>query len=392
MWSYVVFSYWVFPFKTVAIYGLVCSILHTFSPVIYKYSKSLTLTGLNISITGLIFQFVYCLFNDGIYSPAAIWFTAHPVIISFFSSKRLIYFSVILNIFVVLLLTYLGNNALLPADVLDQGFTQAMTISSLIGLDIIIATYTIVFINSTKNSYKELEERNELIEGLIRIISHDINNSLTISDISLNWLDTFNLEPVAIRKLNLIKRSNKEILEICTMVREWIKSNDTKLELELKDIPLKSIVSHIDSSFADQLKNKNIYLKLNNDVNDEQLVRAEFNSLCYQVINNIFTNAIKFSNKDGNIYVDIKENKKHVDITIMDNGIGIPEDILVNLFNPSKNWSRKGTHDERGTGFGMPIVKNLIDAMGCELSVKSRILSRNCHESGTTVIVSIPKV
>ena len=162
MWLYVAFSYTVFDFPLVGHIGLICTILHTISPLIYKYTKSLVLSGFNISMTGLIFQLTFCLFNGGITSPSAIWFTLHPVIMSFFGSRKLIILSVVINTLLVIGLAILGNYGYFSTNYLDNNLTQVMMITSFIGLDILIAVYTIVFISQSKKVKNFLKEEMSL--------------------------------------------------------------------------------------------------------------------------------------------------------------------------------------------------------------------------------------
>lgn len=391
MWLYVLFSYSVYDFPTVGALGILYSFIHTLAPVIYRNSKSLTLTGLCISLSALAFQITFCIFNGGIHSPAAIWFTAHPVIISFFASKRLILFSIFLNMVIVFLLSYLGNNGYFPVDALTPSLTQIMMISSLIGLDIIIATYTIVFIKKTESYTEDLATRNELIENLMRIISHDINNSLNVSTLSARYLERHvEDDEKMMKKLELIKKSNQEINEITVSIKEWMKANDTVLRLKSELIPLSDVITYVKASFEDALKIKNISLVVVNSVHEVVTIVGDSRALRYQIINNVIYNAIKFSEEGTKITFKIDKEDDFIKFEVIDQGIGIPNNILRSIFDPSKSSSRKGTKGEAGTGFGMPIVKTLIECMHGSIRVESFEKSENNKESGTTINIKVP--
>jgi signal transduction histidine kinase len=64
------------------------------------------------------------------------------------------------------------------------------------------------------------------------------------------------------------------------------------------------------------------------------------------------------------IDIKIQESKEQVLITIQDYGLGMPESIRENLFDATKKTTRLGTAGERGTGFGMPIVKSYVEKLG----------------------------
>jgi signal transduction histidine kinase len=394
MWFYVLFSYSVFDFSTVGNIGLVCTILHTLTPTIYRHSKSLVLAGLNISLTALIFQITFCIFNGGIDSPSAIWFTAHPVIISYFASKRLILLSVFLNMVAVLGLTFIGNSGYFPVDTLTKNFTDWMRISSLIFLDIIIATYTIVFMNTTKQNEIELSKRNELIENLMRIISHDINNALTVSTLSTRLLENKlkEDEPAITESINMIKKSNNQIIEISKSIQEWMKTNDNSMNLNILPLGFREVEKHISESFTPILEAKSISLEMEIEpkVTNKTKILVDSGAFRNQVLNNIISNAIKFSSQGEKIFIKASIENKFIKITIKDQGIGIPENIMDDIFDPSKSTSRLGTGGERGTGFGMPIVKELIEQMNGIIHIESIVKNEKQNISGTTMTIYIP--
>lgn len=390
MWFYVIFSYWVYDFKLVGTFGILYSIIHTLAPVIYRYTKSLTLAGVTISLTALCFQVTFCIFNGGIHSPSAIWFTAHPVIISFFASKGLILISVFLNMLVVLGLTMLGNMGYFPPNALDGTFTEYMTISSLIFLDIIIATYTIVFIYTTEENAKELQERNDLIENLMRIIGHDISNALNVSELSTKTLKRHIDDEKALKKIELINKSNKQISEISHSVLHWMKSQDTDFKLKSERLDLKELIEYIDESFKTALEQKNITIDIQNNLPNGAAVKVDSSAFKYQVVTNLLTNAIKFSPFNSKITVLFEEHKGKLKLSVIDNGIGIPTTILKTIFDPCRSSSRKGTDGESGTGFGMPIVKNLVEGMKGTIKIVSVEKTDNTLKSGTRISVRVP--
>lgn len=391
MWFYVIFSFWVFDFFTVGILGLIYSIIHTLTPIIYRLRPSLTLAGITISLTGLAFQITFAIYNGGITSPSAIWFTAHPVIISFFSSKRLILFSVIMNMLVVTTLTYLGNNNYFPNDSLPESLTELMTISSLIGLDLLIATYTLVFIMTTESKQSELEKRNEQIESLMRIIGHDIGNALSVSTLTARSLEKFDHEPKVLKKLGLINKANAQISEITHSIVQWMKANDKSMNLQITKVSLIEIIEYINNCHTENLYQKNIKLELGYEKSIEKInIMADSTALRYQVLYNIISNAIKFSPNDETIKIEIKNNSSFISISVSDCGQGIPNDLLPDIFDPSKTTSRYGTSGEKGTGFGLPIVKTMLESMKSSISIRSTAKEDGYDKSGTTITVNIP--
>lgn len=90
------------------------------------------------------------------------------------------------------------------------------------------------------------------------------------------------------------------------------------------------------------------------------------------IIGNPVSNAIKFSEPGTTITLRSPEAGDMMEIEVIDRGIGIPPGILDNLFSATKKTSRPETCNEKGTGFGMPIVLSSVKACGGEIRVSSR--------------------
>jgi signal transduction histidine kinase len=398
MWFYVWFSYFIYDFPTVGHFGIVYTIIHTLTPLFYRLTRSLIVAGISISLTALMFQITFALFNGGIHSPSVIWFTAHPVIMSFFGSRRLIYFSIVLNILVVGSITWLGRNGFLPLDALLPLHSEIMMISSLIGLDIVIATYTIVFIFVTKQGEKELAQRNQLIENLVRIISHDSNNALFVSLLNTQNLQNIikNLPQISEEdKANINKRldkihlSNKQIESINSSILEWMKATDRQDKLALEKINFEDLGQFMTAAFFDKLQLKSINLKIDFDNVVNKSILANKTSFYNQIISNLMNNAIKFSPSNSEIHFYTEVRNDRVYLNIRDNGIGIPKDMMANLFNPAYCISRSGTNGEKGTGYGLSIVKTMLEKMNGEILVESQTADYN-QASFTKMTIILP--
>jgi len=396
MWSYALLSYCIFPFPQVGHLGVLYSIVHTLTPILYRRTKSLVYSGLNISLSGLLFQLTFCIYNGGIDSPSAIWFTIHPVIISFFASKRLILFSVILNAIIVLLLTYLGTNDFFPTNYIKPAHTDVLRISALIGLDILIAIYTIVFINSTRSSEQEITKRNEMIENLMKIIAHDIGSSLSVSSLSAKMIlrdlpeDETKENTRLLNRMKLIQNANDQMKEISHSITKWIQVNDNKILFDIMPLSIGKIIEHIHATFDPILQGKNIDLKITSDLDLEEKILADSNAFRNQIINNLLSNAIKFTPIDKAIEIRIFKKGSQAYFSIKDEGIGIPSQILKTIFDPSLNISRRGTQGETGTGFGMPIVKIFLEHMKGSIEITSQIKESKGLQKGSTVLITIP--
>jgi len=117
-------------------------------------------------------------------------------------------------------------------------------------------------------------------------------------------------------------------------------------------------------------------------------VRAEKRSLVNSVLNNLFTNSIKFSERDGTIEIRGWLEEDRYIMEFVDHGIGIPDSILAKIFDFGKAISRKGTAGEPGTGFGMANMKLFMEQYGAEIEVESLDIQKYPENHGTTIRLS----
>jgi len=103
-----------------------------------------------------------------------------------------------------------------------------------------------------------------------------------------------------------------------------------------------------------------------------------------RVMNNLVTNAIKFTHEQGEVQVSLKNLGDQIQITVQDTGIGIPDALLANLFKEFSGAARVGTAGEASTGLGLSIVKGLVEKHGGSIDVKTE------EGEGTCFTVTLP--
>jgi len=101
-------------------------------------------------------------------------------------------------------------------------------------------------------------------------------------------------------------------------------------------------------------------------------LRGPFNSLLRSVLINFINNAIKFTPRGGKIVVKASPEDSRIKVCVTDNGIGIPENKLENIFELTNDYRQPGTEQEKGTGLGLITAKEFIILMGGKLEVKSK--------------------
>lgn len=389
MWFYVAYCLFAWgPNYPVPWGGLAFTLIHCTVPLVFYYTQSFAVTGVVLSLSGLFFQTLFCLYTGGVYSPAAIWLTFHPVILGFFGSTPLIILQVILNFFIVLGLYFVGKMGLLPPDILPHAFRDLMIISCYVGLDILVACFTVVAIRLNNQKNQELNEARELTENLLRILCHDINNPLSIIKSSSKYIDPESLKKNP-QHAERIKRATGEIEELTRSVGSWMAYRDGKINLMKSRITINEILDHILFSFEDKLRDKNINLKCHASEENFSIIGDRM-AICYQIFSNVISNAIKFSYENSEIEMSFKDGGKFVIAQVSDNGVGIKPDLVDRVFSPYDQTTSRGTKDERGTGFGLPIVATVIEKMNGKISIANRS-TLHPDERGTVVTMVLPR-
>lgn len=367
--------------------GLIFSIIHTTVPLIFYLTQSYLVSGLVLSLSGLGFQTLFCIYTGGVFSPAAIWLALHPVILGFFGNTRLIISQIVLNSIIVISLYLCGFYGILPPNILPDLFRDGMVISSYIGLDFLVAIFTIAAIKTNNEKNYKLHLSRELTENLLRVLSHDINNPLSIIRMSSSQLGC--PDCTYTRNIERIKKASEDIQQLTTSLGLWMAYRDGKITLSPSIIPITEIIEHIQFSFEDQLKEKQISINISQS-NDELTIFGDRQAVLHQIFSNVISNAIKFSYKNSTIDVSFRTEDSFVIATIRDYGVGIDEQIIDKIFSPYDRTTCKGTKNERGTGFGLPIVGMLINQMNGKISVEN-VNKFTDSQKGSQVIIHLPK-
>jgi len=106
---------------------------------------------------------------------------------------------------------------------------------------------------------------------------------------------------------------------------------------------------------------------------------------CKQILLNLLSNAVKFSRNDSEVRVTLSGQGDQVQMSVSDEGIGIPADVLERIGQPFEQASNNPMLAREGTGLGLSVVKALVGAHGGDMKVESR------EQIGTTITITLPR-
>lgn len=229
----------------------------------------------------------------------------------------------------------------------------------------------------------KLKKQDELRRRLVSDISHEIRTPLNVLQNNLEaMLD--GVFPVDENRLNYL---NSEVIRFGKLLDHLSELNDfedEKVQLNMKVTLLDEIVKAVCDEFYIELKNKNIKLNLNVEKNKQFNIMGDYNKL-KEVFINIISNAIKFTNDNGQIWIKLYKSKSKVLVKIKDNGIGIREEDLPNIFERLYRGD-KSRHKIQGNGIGLTIVKRILSLHSADITVSSE------EGKGTEFTISFKEV
>ena len=219
-----------------------------------------------------------------------------------------------------------------------------------------------------KKLKSELEEKNLSLHELIKvknellgIASHDLRNPLT----SIQGYSGFLLKKgTTLREdtrtdfLKIINSASGNILELLNDLLSLSAIESGELALNLKPGNLRSLIEERIRLYTHLATEKNIHFKIN--CQETSVVLFDTPRI-EQVLDNLLTNAIKFSPVGGVIEIIMESGKGYISVTITDEGPGIKSENLDDLFKPFKKIDSGSTKDKKGTGLGLAIAKKMIE-------------------------------
>lgn len=184
--------------------------------------------------------------------------------------------------------------------------------------------------------------------------------------------------------LDDILTSSRHLLGLINEVLDLAKVEAGKVELRLKDIALSEVVESVTSAMMPELSQRKQSLDVSLD-DGLPLVQADEARL-RQVFFNLLSNASKFTPDRGKIRIEASRKDGWCQVSVSDNGIGIKEEDLKQIFEPFYQADDSMTRERRGTGLGLTLVKELVEMHG------GRILVESKYGKGSSFIFTLPLV
>jgi PAS domain S-box-containing protein len=229
-------------------------------------------------------------------------------------------------------------------------------------------------VTEKRERLKTLKELNATKDKFFSIIAHDLKNPLSGMlmnvDILLNYSDSSAFSEKQIKSIKNIEVAGRQIQKLLENLLQWARTQRGRIEFCPNMVDLKFLVERKLSLLNSMAKSKNI--QLISEIETETQVYADAN-MVETILRNLMTNAIKFTEGNGIVRVSTSEKGEFVEVTVMDDGVGIPPDKMRTLFRVDTQSSTKGTAGERGTGLGLILCKEFVEKHGGKIWVESQL-------------------
>ncbi len=235
-------------------------------------------------------------------------------------------------------------------------------------------------------SAEQLKNINHSKDKLFSIIAHDLKSPFTgfmgLTEVISKDIDDLTKEEIVVMA-DAMNSSAKNIYELLINLLEWSRLQGGLIELNIEPLNLKRNIDVNLNLSKHQADKKQI--SLINEV-DESLYVLSDKNLLNTLLRNLISNAVKFTNINGYVKLYVQNvTTKEVTFCVEDNGIGMDEEALNSLFRIEKHYTTLGTNNEKGTGLGLILCKELIDKLNGHISVESQ------KGVGTKFFITLPK-
>lgn len=204
------------------------------------------------------------------------------------------------------------------------------------------------------------------------IIAHDLrgpfNGIIGLSELLLendNQLDNKETNEF----IQLINQSSKSAFSLLDNLLTWAQSQTGTIEFSPKELEIHSVTDKTISLLSNIAKSKNISIR--SEFEEKQHLVADRNML-ETIFRNLISNAIKFTNTNGDVVLSMKKENGQLVFSVRDNGIGIAPDKIAQLFAINNRNTTSGTNDETGTGLGLMLCKDFVEKHGGQIWVNSQ--------------------
>lgn len=232
-------------------------------------------------------------------------------------------------------------------------------------------------IEQQKREAEALHQLDQMKIKFLTNLSHEFRTPISLIIGPIDNLISKNQDPNVSESLNLIKRNIRRLLNLVNQLLDFRKMEEHELKLHNTNGNIISFIEEVFQSFADMAVKKGIEYSFNTC--EKRFYTAFDEDKIERILFNIISNAFKFTEKGGDIAVNIiglkleENNKKRITIEVRDTGIGIPEYAQKSIFESFFQHETVGRVLNQGSGIGLSIAESFVKMYNGKISVDSEV-------------------
>ncbi len=346
-------------------------------------------------------------YSGGIQSPVLMFFIFHILIASILLSRRQCYLQATVAVLFVTAIALLEYLELIPhisiMSVPDTRFSDTVSVITFLTFFVstlyiaaFIATSIAVALRSKESklvilqadlqeSYSDLEEATTERSRFILTVTHELRSPLAAVQSMFGVISAGYAGEVSVKAKELIERSDRRIHYLLELVGDLLDLAAERLNVirsKRVDVDLNDVVMEMIDGIKGRAEAKGVAISTSIP-NEHIIIRSDRKDM-ERLLGNLLSNAVKYTQKGGQAHLTMDTNEDKVRFTVIDTGIGIPEEAIEQLFTEFFRAENARKITEYGTGLGLAIVKRVVDEHKGEVSVESEL------GKGSKFSVSLP--
>ena len=225
--------------------------------------------------------------------------------------------------------------------------------------------------NKLRERNQQLKKLNNMTNKIYSVVGHDLKTPLSsilgLSDLLLSDIDS---EDDLKENLGIIRQSALKMSDLLGDLLNWARIQTDDLSLNKSEFSIWETVQDTIDLLTITAEQKGISLEFKNG--DSFQVYAD-KQLIATVIRNFISNALKFSDEGDTVEVRLRRDENYWHLSVEDEGMGMSEKNIQRLFHNRKHPQKEGTQNEKGSGIGLRLCKELAERHGGQISVESEL-------------------
>lgn len=250
----------------------------------------------------------------------------------------------------------------------------------IIVLDVFLILGVVLVFRNVKKEVQLAQNKSEFISN----VSHEIRTPLALISMFAETLDMGRVPTEEKKKeyYSILTKESQRLTSIVNKILSFSQMDAGKKQLHLSELKLGAVVEEVLTTYEYHLKNEGFEVSTNFD---DVLIKGD-KDLIIEMIINLIDNAIKYSEKTKKLDISISNQNHKAVLTVKDHGVGISKSDQTYIFDKFFRVSTGDLAKKQGTGLGLALVKQIVDAHNASIELKSEI------GKGTSFIVYFPLI